>query len=171
MVIPTDVQRPEPPGVADERATLIGFLEYHRQTLMMKCAGLTPEQLRRRPVPPSTMSLLGLVRHLADVERGWFRRGVAGENAPPIFWSEGNIDGDFDDVDAADPDEAFEVWRRECDRSREILDGVESLDVTFMRRQDTLSVRWLLTHLIEEYARHNGHADLFREIIDGATGE
>lgn len=171
MTSPNGDDRVDPPAIADERATLVGFLEYHRQTLMMKCAGLTPEQLRRRAVPPSTLSLLGLVRHLADVERGWFQRHVAAEDAAPIFWSPENPDVDFDDVGDADVDEAFAAWRRECQRSREILEGIESLDATFKRRDETISVRWLLAHLIEEYARHNGHADFLREVIDGAKGE
>jgi uncharacterized damage-inducible protein DinB len=164
--------RTEPQYVADERAVLTGFLDFHRDTLEWKCTGLTPEQLRERAVPPSTMSLLGIVRHLADVERGWFRRGVAGEKIGPIFYSDDDPDGDFDNVDdatQADVDEAFAAWRAEVQRAREIT-AAASLDDTFTRR-DEISVRWVLVHMIEEYARHNGHADLLRERIDGATGE
>jgi len=165
-----DVERVDPPLVADERATLIGFLEYHRQTLLVKCADLTDEQLRRRAVPPSSLSLLGLVRHLSEVERGWFQRGVLGDDAPPLYWTESNRDGDFDDVDDANVGDAFDEFARECARSREIL-AARTLDDTFVRRGETISIRWLLAHLIEEYARHNGHADLLREVIDGVTGE
>jgi uncharacterized damage-inducible protein DinB len=165
-----DVERVDPPLIADERATLIGFLEYHRQTLLVKCADLTDEQLRRRAVPPSSLSLLGLVRHLSEVERGWFQRGVLGDDAPPLYWTESNRDGDFDDVDDANVGDAFDEFERECARSREIL-ATRTLDDTFVRRRETISIRWLLAHLIEEYARHNGHADLLREVIDGVTGE
>jgi len=166
----TDVERIDPPLDGDELSTLVGFLEYHRQTLLVKCAGLSDEQLRRRAVPPSTLSLLGLVRHLSEVERGWFQRRVLGDDAPPLYWTESNRDGDFDDVDDADVAAAFDEFARECARSREIL-AAHSLDDTFVRRGETISIRWLLAHLIEEYARHNGHADLLREVIDGVTGE
>jgi len=166
----TNVERADPPLAADERSTLVGFLEYHRQTLLVKCADLTDEQLRRRAVPPSGLSLLGLVRHLSEVERGWFRRGVLGDGAPPLYWTEANRDGDFDDVDDADVAAAFDEFARECARSREVL-ATRSLDDTFVRRGETISIRWLLAHLIEEYARHNGHADLLREAIDGVRGE
>jgi hypothetical protein len=165
-----DVERVDPPLEGDELATLVGFLEYHRQTLLVKCAGLNDEQLRRRAVPPSTLSLLGLVRHLSEVERGWFQRGVLGDEAPPLYWTESNRDGDFDDVDNAEVVGAFDEFAHECARSREIL-ATCSLDDTFVRRGETISIRWLLAHLIEEYARHNGHADLLREAIDGVTGE
>lgn len=166
----TDVERVDPPPTADELSTLVGFLEYHRQTLLVKCADLTDEQLRRRAVPPSSLSLLGLVRHLSEVERGWFQRRVLGADVPPLYWTESNRDGDFDDVDEADVGEAFDEFARECARSREIL-ATRTLDDTFSAHGETLSIRWLLAHLIEEYARHNGHADLLREVIDGVTGE
>jgi len=165
--------RTEPPQVGDDRATLTGFLDFHRDTLEWKCAGLTPEQLRERAVPPSSMSLLGLVRHLAEVERGWFQRGVAGETVVPLYYSDDDPDGDFDNVDGAtqaDVDEAFATWRAAVARAREII-AAASLDDTFTRRDGEISVRWVLVHMIEEYARHNGHADLLRERIDGATGE
>jgi uncharacterized damage-inducible protein DinB len=170
MTAPTD-DRTEPPTTGDERATLIGFLEFQRQTLVWKCAGLSLEQLRTRGVPPSMMSLLGIVLHLADVERSWFQRRVANIDVAPIFWSDADPDGDFEAADRLDADEGFAIWHRECDRSREILDSVGSLDDTFHSREGVLSVRWLLSHMIEEYARHNGHADLLRERLDGATGE
>lgn len=170
MTTPTD-DRTEPPTRGDERATLIGFLEFHRQTLVWKCAGLSLAQLRTRAVQPSTMSLLGIVLHLADVERSWFQRRLANADVAPLFWSDADPDGDFEAADRLDADEAFAAWHRECDRSREILAGVGSLDDTFHSREETPSVRWLLSHMIEEYARHNGHADLLRERLDGATGE
>jgi uncharacterized damage-inducible protein DinB len=167
-----DEERTEPPYEADERATLAGFLDFHRDTLEWKCDGLTPKQLSQRAVPPSTMSLLGIVRHLADVERGWFRRGVAGEDVGPIFYTQEQPDLDFDGVDDATADDverAFAAWREEVRRAREIS-AATPLDQTFTRR-DRISHRWVLVHMIEEYARHNGHADLMRERLDGAKGE
>jgi uncharacterized damage-inducible protein DinB len=151
---------------------LAGWLDYHRATLEMKCAGLTPDQLATRAVEPSTLSLLGLVRHMADVERAWFRRRLAGEDAPPLYFSDDDPDGDFDNLDPATVDEAFATWRAECARAREIAAALPSLDVMVTDRVGRqLSARWVLHHMVEEYARHNGHADLLRERIDGVTGE
>jgi hypothetical protein len=151
---------------------LAGWLDYHRATLEMKCAGLTPSQLAARSVEPSTLSLLGLVRHMAEVERGWFRRGLAGEDAPPLYYSDDDPDGDFDNLDPATVDDDFAAWRAECARAREIAAAIPSLDVRFTHRSGRqLSARWVLFHMLEEYARHNGHADLLRERIDGVTGE
>jgi uncharacterized protein DUF664 len=159
-----------PPETGDERATLQGYLDYHRDTLMWKCAGLTPDQLRARPLPTTNLSLLGLVRHLADVERGWFRRRVAGEDAPPIFYTQAQPDLDIDPPPDADPDADFAIWRAEVAACDAAVAG-RDLDDTFVSRTDTVSLRWLYGHMIEEYARHNGHADLIRQAIDGATGE
>ena len=152
---------------------LVSWLEFHRETLALKCQGLSPEQLRRRAVPPSTLSLLGLVRHMTEVERNWFQRTIAGADAPPLYYTEADRDGDFDNVDGADPEEAFAAWRAECEAARQVLAGVPSLDDAGagLRRGETVSVRWILVHMIEEYARHNGHADLLRQCIDGATGD
>jgi uncharacterized damage-inducible protein DinB len=167
------VERTEPPYIAaDERTMLDSWLAYHRATLAMKCDGLDHAQLRERAVPPSTMTLLGLVRHMADVERSWFRRTLAGEDAPPIYFSEEDLDGDFDNVDDADVDEAFSTWRGECEAATKNIAAAESLEVTgTYRTGDQVQLRWIMVHMIEEYARHNGHADLLRERIDGATGE
>ncbi|MEU7584288.1 DinB family protein [Streptomyces sp. NPDC041068] len=164
--------RTEPPhAAADERVSLTAFLQYQRETLAMKCAGLTAEQLKDRAVPPSDMSLLGLVRHLAEVERSWFRNVLNGE-AVRANWQT-RVPGEYADFDVADADadEAFEIWHAECARSRAVVDAMDSLDATVDFRDDTYSLRYVLTHMIEEYARHNGHADLLRERIDGATGE
>jgi uncharacterized damage-inducible protein DinB len=165
--------RINPPFSAAERPMLESWLNYHRDTLAVKCDGLSAEQLRTRAVPPSTLSLLGLVRHMAEVERSWFQRTIAGRDAPPLYYTEEDRDGDFDNVDGADPDEAFATWRRECETAREILAGVSSLDDLAEKRRpgDLVSVRWILVHMIEEYARHNGHADLLRQRIDGTVGE
>jgi len=167
------VERPEPPLAADERATLNGFLVYYRATLAVKCDGLTPDQLADRPVPPSSLSLLGLVRHMAEVERGWFR-GFAGETSHPRYYSKDEPDGDFDNAapEPAQVADAFAFWQAEIEHAREVVAAAD-LDATFTRGRDghTFSMRWVLVHMIEEYARHCGHADLLRERIDGVTGD
>jgi uncharacterized damage-inducible protein DinB len=171
MTIIMDSQsRIEPPTVGDERTLLAGFLDYHRDTLAWKCSGLTDEQLALRTVEPSSLSLLGLVRHLTEVERGWFVLTIAGQEAPPLYYSEDNRDGDFNDLDTHSPTEVYEAWQAACARSREIT-AAHELDFAGSRRGEDFSLRWVLIHMIEEYARHNGHADFLRERIDGATGE
>jgi uncharacterized damage-inducible protein DinB len=164
------VERSEPQYELPERAMLEEWLDYHRATLEWKCEGLSAEQLRERTVPPSSLSLLGLVRHMADVERNWFRRALAQQDAPGIFWTVDNEDGDFDDVDDASVQEAFDAWHNEIDHARRIAAGME-LDDTGIRRGEKVTLRWVYVHMIEEYARHNGHADFLRERIDGATGD
>ncbi len=159
------------PREADERTTLIAFIDWQRTTLQRKCDGLTPEQLRRRAVPPSTLSLLGLVRHMADVERGWFRRRLDNEPLEALFSSDAAPDGDFDNVDTADVAEAFARWHEECARATEIAARLD-LDATGVVHETgrVVSLRWVLVHMIDEYSRHNGHADLLRQCLDGATG-
>lgn len=168
-------ERIDPGFLLDEREMLEAWLDYHRKTLAWKCDGLTAEQLRERAVSPSTMSLLGLIRHMAEVERNWFQRRLAGADAPPLYYSKDDPDGDFDNVDTADVDEAFATWRTECEDARCVLAEFTSLDDTGNAPRDprgrSVSVRWVLVHMIEEYARHNGHADLLRQRIDGATGD
>src|SRR4051812_15465140 len=115
-----DAERTEPAYELAERPMLEGWLEYHRQTLAWKCDGLDDAQLRERTVPPSSMSLLGMVRHMAEVERNWFRRVLSGEAAPPMFYAPDNPDGDFDDVDDASVEEAFSRWRDECANARSV---------------------------------------------------
>jgi uncharacterized damage-inducible protein DinB len=165
--------RPEPPFAADEKTMLLAYLDYHRATLAWKCENLTPEQLAARAVPTSTLSLLGLVRHLAEVERGWFDK-VVGASRPGIYWTEAEPDLDFDgaSADAEVVSQAFADWQAEIEFAREVA-ARTPLEATFVdrRRSDAISLRWLLVHLIEEYARHNGHADLLREAVDGSTGE
>jgi uncharacterized damage-inducible protein DinB len=169
-----DVDRPTSPNVADERVAAEGLLDYHRATLLWKCAGLTGEQLAARAVPPSSMSLLGLVRHMADVERSWFRRWVAQEQVDQLYSSSANPDGDFDDLDPADAETDFAAFDREVAAARAVL-AARDYDDTFHRSwrdgtEETIDIRALVLHMIEEYARHNGHADLLREVIDGSTG-
>lgn len=166
--------RSEPPYRLDERAMLDAWLDYHRATLEWKCAGLTHAQLTARAVPPSTMSLLGLVRHMAAVEQNWFRRCFGRDTtSPTLYYSDDDPDGDFDNVDTADVDEAFATWRAECDFGRVLTASAASLDDLGIRARDgsEVSLRWILLHMIEEYARHNGHADLLRQCIDGEVGD
>ena len=170
MPTPPDT-RPIVPDVADEHTMLEAFLDYHRATLRWKCAELTPQQLRTRSVEPSSMSLLGLVRHMTDVELGWFVFGFGGEARKPLYYSDDNPDGEFDDVDDADVEETFRVYEEAIERVKAVV-AKAGLEETFVsRRGTTFQLRWVYLHMLEEYARHNGHADLLRERIDGATGE
>ncbi|HEY2552233.1 MAG TPA: DinB family protein [Streptosporangiaceae bacterium] len=166
--------RARPAQNAGEREMLTGWLEHHRGILVWKCEDLTAAQLRQRAVPPSTMSLLGLVRHMAQVERGWFRQMFAGEDVPDLYDASADEDVDFNDVDRADPAGALGDFHCECAASRELVAQASSLDVLSKRVSDRTgqpwSLRWIVTHMIEEYARHNGHADLLRERVDGTTG-
>jgi uncharacterized damage-inducible protein DinB len=163
------------PGLqADEREMLNGWLEHHRGILLWKCEGLTDDQLRQRSVPPSTLSLLGLVRHMAQVERGWFRQVFLGEDVPDLYDDRDDRDVDFNGVDDADVAADVAAFEAECGASREVVAAAPDLDVLSKKRSERtgeqFSLRWIITHMIEEYARHNGHADLLRESIDGATG-
>jgi len=163
--------RIDPPREADERATLTGFLDFQRATLAMKCDGLTDDQLRALAVPPSSLSLLGIVRHMADVERNWFRTVLGGEEMSTIFGTGMDWQAAFRDVAAASVPEAFSIWRAECSHPSGLV-AAAALDVTGIRGSGggRFSVRWVLAHMIEEYARHNGHAELLRERLDGSTG-
>ncbi|GAA1004647.1 hypothetical protein Aple_100950 [Acrocarpospora pleiomorpha] len=165
--------RIDPPLVADEREMLLAWLDYHRETLAVKCDGLTEEQLRDRAAEPSTLSLLGLVRHMADVERSWFRRVLEDEDAPPLHFTETDPDGDFDNVDDASARDAFAAWRAEIEVARANVARWPDLGAVGKRQRhgEYYSLRWILVHMIEEYARHNGHADIIRQRVDGATGE
>jgi uncharacterized damage-inducible protein DinB len=175
--IAPDVVRNEPPEVSGERAALQGWLDYHRATLLWKCAGLDGDKLVARPLESSTLSLLGLVRHMADVERSWFRRRFAGLTAlGDLYCSDEYQDGDFDLTDAEHAEADFATFRAEWAAADEAARG-RALDETFTfgRRTGTgtytMDLRWVYLHMIEEYARHNGHADLLRELIDGVTGD
>ncbi|MEV4831488.1 DinB family protein [Micromonospora sp. NPDC049257] len=158
-----------------ELATIRGYLSNYRLTLGMKCEDLSPEQLASRSVPPSTMSLLGLLRHMAAVEHNWFYRILQGNlNAPPLYWSTEEPDRDFDGA-VADPnvvDDAFTTWREQIAMADRWLDSVTDLGaMVSMANGEQVSVRDILIHMVEEYARHCGHADLLRECIDGRTGQ
>ena len=176
FIEPDQDPRAEPPTTGSELATLTGFLGWHRATLELKCSGLDAEAMVRRSVEPSSLSLLGLVRHLADVERSWFRRLLAGQDAPPLFYSPEDPDGDFDGArpEPALVAEAWQAWREEVTFAEHFVAAAPSLDMVGAREDKShgpISLRWVLTHMIEEYCRHNGHADLLRERIDGAVGE
>ncbi|MFJ1703911.1 DinB family protein [Kitasatospora sp. NPDC088346] len=166
--------RIDPPFAADESTMLHSWLDYHRATLAVKCEGLTDDQLRERSVEPSTLSLLGLVRHMAEVERHWFQGILAGTDlgGSGLYWSEAEPDGDFDGVDTADAAADFAAWRAQIELARQAAAGLPLETVgKSLRRGEEVTLRWILVHMIEEYARHNGHADLIRERVDGATGE
>ena len=167
-----EVKRTDPDMVAAERKALEQWLDYHRDTVLIKCAGLTAAQLKHRAVPPSDLSLLGLVRHLADVERGWLRQCAAREDVPDLYYTKANPQADFDDIEAADAETELETYRQEVVAARKAVAGM-SLDeiVPFPWGGPDRELRWIYLHLIEEYARHNGHADLIRERIDGVTGD
>jgi uncharacterized damage-inducible protein DinB len=165
------VDRKVEPKVGDERTLLEGWLEFHRDTLLMKCAGLTAEQLKQPSVEPSNLTLLGLVRHMALVERSWFRMRAAGEDLPWLYSTDDNLDGDFDDVADADAEADFATFRAELELARAAVADLP-LDHEFKTsRHPAISLRWAYLHMIEEYARHNGHADLLRERVDGVTGD
>ncbi|MCW2507452.1 MAG: hypothetical protein JWP68_600 [Modestobacter sp.] len=168
-----DPRQTEGTGTGDEKQNLVEYIRYQRQTLELKCSGLDAEQLATRSVPPSTMSLLGLVRHMADVERGWFRRILAGEDAPGIYRTEEEPDGDFDGA-VGDPVVVAQAWARlheEQAFADAFIEASEDLSRVTTYDHGQVSLRELLVHIVEEYARHNGHADLLRERIDGATGD
>lgn len=157
---------------ADERTTLEGWLDFHRATLAVKCAGLTDEQAATVSVPPSELTLTGLVQHMAEVERNWFRRVLAGEQVPHIHDPEADShgpSGGFDLPEGATLRDALTTWQAEVDQVRELA-AAHSLGDTGRLMEQDVSLRWIYVHMIEEYARHNGHADLLRERVDGATG-
>jgi uncharacterized damage-inducible protein DinB len=170
---PADDPRGGESQLGDERATLNDYLQYQRQTLEVKCDGLDAEQLARRSVEPSTLSLLGLVRHMAHVERVWFRIRFAGHDVPRLYQTEADPDGDFNGAvaDSAVVAEAFARWREEIAFADEFIRD-HDLDLVAVDGAGVpTSLRELLVHMIEEYARHNGHADLLRERIDGRVGQ
>ena len=166
-----DPRRTEPPFVLPERQLLEAWLEFHRLTLLLKCEGLDDEQRKARPIPTSKLSLHGLVRHMAEVERGWFRRVLLREPDAPYIWADPAVDdSELVPVDGADWEADLATWQSECRASRQAASGL-ALDHAGLRRAgEPCSLRWIYVHMIEEYARHNGHADLIREMVDGAVG-
>ncbi|MDX3094831.1 DinB family protein [Streptomyces sp. ME01-24h] len=167
----TDDDRVGPPLLGQERETLRAFLDYHRATLAMKCRGLSDEQLRRQSMPPSTLSLLGLVRHMAEVERAWFRR-VFEDNDAPMVWSDRVDFQAAYDASASTGAEAFAAWEDEVENSRKIESAAGSLDQVGHQPRwgEDVSLRMVMVHVLLEYGRHNGHADFLREGVDGTVG-
>lgn len=164
-----------PPAHADERTMLTTWLDFHRATLALKCSGLDGDQLRLAAAAPSSMTLLGLIQHMAEVERNWFQRVFANQAVPPVF-GESNADG-FALQPGRGLDEAIAAWQTEIARGRELIADASLDDAGRLSEREAghvgdqgVSLRWILVHMIEEYARHNGHADLIREQIDGVTG-
>jgi uncharacterized damage-inducible protein DinB len=173
-VDPEDDPRETDVMARGERAVLAEYLDRYRTTLEMKCEGLGAEQLARRSVPPSTMSLLGLVRHLARVEHHWFRRALEGQgDLPRLYRTDDDPDLDFNGATGSDEvvEDAWASWRAEVAHAREVYARYDDLGQTFEYRGDDVEVRDIVVHMIEEYARHVGHADLLRECIDGRTGQ
>ena len=164
FVPPGEDPRDPSPVRAGELETLLGFLRWQRQTLELKCSGVPASKLAARMVQPSTLSLIGLVRHLSDAERHWFRWVHAGEDAPKRYPD----DADFDGAAEASVDQAWAVWREEIGYAERYV--AEHPDLDAVAAREPVSLRWVLVHLIEEYARHNGHADLIRQRVDGRTG-
>jgi hypothetical protein len=169
--IAPEAHRENEPTTGDERAMLEGWLDWHRQTLLRKAAGLTAEQLKTAAVEPSNLTLLGLIRHMTEVERAWFRRRATGQDVADVYCTPDNIDGDFDDVAGADAEADYARFVAEIELARKDAAGLPLEHEFSTERVPVISLRWAYLHMIEEYARHNGHADLLRERIDGATGD
>ncbi len=166
----SDPRRIEPPFVLPERAMLESWLDFHRTTLLLKCEDLDDDGRTSRPVATSKLSLHGLVRHMAEVERNWFQRVLQRDPAVPHIWADPEVeDSEMVPLDDADWEADLEAWQSECASSRKAA-ALHDLDDTGMRRGEHVSLRWIYVHMIEEYARHNGHADLIREMVDGSVG-
>ena len=165
-------KRESEPSTGPERQMLQGWLDWHRQTLLTKCAGLTAEQLKTASAEPSNLTLLGLLRHMTEVERIWFRVRAAGQTlADDLYYSETNVDGDFDDVADADAEANYAAFQVAVEAADKAVADLPLEHEFTTNKGSTMSLRWVYVHMIEEYARHNGHADLLRERIDGATGD
>jgi uncharacterized damage-inducible protein DinB len=165
-----DPRRQLPAFVLADRPMLEAWLEFQRITLLLKCEGLDDEGRKRRPVPTSKLSLHGLLRHTAEVERNWFQRVLLGDAAATFIWrTPGVADSELEPLDTADWGADLAAWQAECEASRRAAASRE-LDDTGLVDGRPCSLRWIYAHLIEEYARHNGHADFIRELVDGGVG-
>lgn len=168
MSWPGGDKRVEPPSNGTEKETLEAFLDYHRDTLVMKCEGLSDEELRR-PMVVSGTNLLGVVKHLGYVERWWFQEVFAAKSAEFLRRSD-DPDAEFR-IEASDSTESIiEFYKEECAKSRAIVVAAKPEDIAKHSNSER-SLRWILIHMIEETCRHNGHVDILREMIDGRTGE
>jgi hypothetical protein len=170
--MPSAVLREEPSLRGDEFTSLIAWLDYHRATLLQKCEGLDGSQLVARSVPTSALTLLGLVRHMRLVEWWWFEHIFADGPTPEPIDTSADPDADFNDLDPAQAAGDLEQFARQCDHSRAVVAASAGLDaLSASTEKASRDLRWTMLHMIEEYARHNGHADLLREAIDGVVGE
>lgn len=166
----TDPRRREPDFELGEREMLEGWLEFHRITLLLKCEGLTDEERKRQPVPTSILSLHGLLRHMAEVERSWFRRSLLRDASAGAIWFDDDKGiSEIAPLDDANWEDDLSTWYRECDLSRAAAKN-HALDDSGSRGGKPVTLRWIYNHMIEEYARHNGHADIIRELVDGSVG-
>jgi hypothetical protein len=167
-----EIVRDDPPLVADERSVLLAFLDYHRDTLRQKCAGLNGGQMVQASVLPSELSLLGLVQHMTYVEWWWFEHTFANDPSPEPISTVVDRDADFHALDPDGCGEALDRFMTQCAHSRSIVNGAATLEVlAASTEREPRNLRWILVHMVEEYARHNGHADLLRQRIDGVVGE
>ena len=175
MTADPGIPRQDPDLQAGDLAVLAQYLDYHRATLAMKCARLGDADLKRRAVPTSSLSLLGLVRHLTEVEYWWFCVWLDGQPDHAFYYTDEDPDGDFHNVDSHPVAEVWSTYSARVEESRRILGTYSNGDEPARGRPSESSkprnVRWVVAHMVEEYARHNGHADLLREAIDGETGE
>jgi uncharacterized damage-inducible protein DinB len=169
--IAPEAHRVDEPTIGDERAMLEGWLDWHRQTLLTKLAGLAPEQLKRASVEPSNLTLLGLLRHMTEVERSWFRTRAAGQDVHEVYCTDDDPDADFDSVAGADAADNYAAYLAEIEEVRKAVADLPLEHEFRTSRRPRISLRWAYLHLIEEYARHTGHADLIRDRIDGAVGD
>ncbi|MBB3662486.1 putative damage-inducible protein DinB [Prauserella sediminis] len=166
----TPVERQRPPMTADEATTLEAWLDFYRDTLALKCEGLDEQQLRTASAPPSELTLLGLVQHMTEVERSWFRRTLTGENVSSVYpTTGGQHSAGFTLLDEVSAEQAMTTWRDEIAVAKRNCANHVPDSTTTLHDQE-VSLRWIYTHMIAEYARHDGHADLLRERIDGETG-
>jgi uncharacterized damage-inducible protein DinB len=166
-----DPRRSEPSFILGERPMLEAWLDYHRVTLLLKCEGLDDAGRKSRPVPSSKLSLHGLVRHMAEVERGWFQRVLLRQRDTPSIWFDPAVeDSELVPLDDADWEADRALWQGECEAARRTAADFELDDTGLLRSGEPCSLRWIYLHMIEEYARHNGHADLIREMVDGSVG-
>ena len=165
--------RTEAPFDVAERPMLESWLDYHRETLAWKCSGLTADQLKERSVAPSRLSLLVLLRHMTKVEWFWFGRILSGADPPALYVSRDGHEPDFEDLDDSPPKDVYSLWETATAEARRFAAAVDSLDQRAQKNpwMEPPSLRWIMLHMIEEYARHNGHADFLRECIDGSTGD
>jgi hypothetical protein len=167
-----EIVRVDPPLVADERVSLTSWLDFHRATLRQKCDGLSGPQMVQASVPPSGLTLLGLVQHMTYVEWWWFEHNFAGGDMPEPMCTDDDPDIDFHALDPDHLDAAWAAFGAQCAHSRALVEGATSLDAPSKSpERERRDLRWVMIHMIEEYARHNGHADLLRECIDGVVGD